>query len=156
MADEIASRETLVDYVRSDASLLRYAASSEDAITNALAAAHGEVLGALYRSGKYDTDAIAALTSATAPADLRDITHARALHHLTKSGGARPDLIGIAATEAKGEISLIATGNRVIIGITASTPASSGAGSVGHYRRSESVFERPSTGNSYTSHDGDI
>jgi hypothetical protein len=118
---EIIDRDDAVEYTKGEPKLLLHANQSEEAITQALSASNGEVLAALNRSGRYDDAAVSALTSATAPGDLKSLTLARFLHHLTKADDRRPDRIGSAAADASKTLSFIATGNYVVEGITAST-----------------------------------
>lgn len=149
----IIDRESLADFVQSEATLIGESGSNEDATNRAVAVGNNDVLAALRRSGRYDSDALDALTVEEAPAVLAGIACAIARDELTGGNAGRSELIGTIAAQARAKLSLIATGNYLVDGIDVAESATSG---VRYHRNKERVFDRCNTSQKFNVRDEEI
>lgn len=113
----IIDRAYLVSYVKSEDTLVTYAQGDEAAITEAIGVAEADALAALRRKRYYTDAALAALTPATAPVDLKNRVAARAIDHLTRMDAGRPDNLKTAGDEASTWFSWVATGSVIVDGL---------------------------------------
>ncbi|HXG58193.1 MAG TPA: hypothetical protein VNL91_04150 [Thermoanaerobaculia bacterium] len=115
---QIIDEDSLITHLQAEEILNQYAGANVDAIARAVGVGNNDTIAALKRSRKYDSDAVDALTPDTAPPTLISIACAIATDDLTSGHSGRAESIGAALERAKSKLSLIATGNYLVEGLT--------------------------------------